>query len=373
MQTADFKDKTLLISGASGVTSRTIVRALRRSPMFAHTRLIGTDVCDNVYGLYEGLYACIYRVPPSSAGGAYRTAVQEVCTKECVDAAIVVPEPEVLYWCRHDMPVPAFLPPPRFAAEAISKANLYEKLRDTGLVPRFAILAREEILDGALADGRHGLGKLPLWLRDGSEGSTSGKGAICIQRVEEAAAWMTLNPDTRHFMVSEFLPGRNLACLLIYDTGRLIKTGCYERLQYFMGRTVISGVSGNISVGRLINDAQAVAVSTDAIARLCEMTGERMHGMVTVDLRTDAQDRPLITEINLRQVAAASAFAEVPGANLAEAQALATFGRFDLTGPLEVEFPPHNRILRDIDGLPRYVEHFEALDVGQCWPSRSEG
>ena len=50
---SEFYNKTLLITGACGVTSRTIVRALRRSPYFRHTRLIGTDVCDNPYGIYR--------------------------------------------------------------------------------------------------------------------------------------------------------------------------------------------------------------------------------------------------------------------------------------------------------------------------------
>jgi hypothetical protein len=55
-------------------------------------------------------------------------------------------------------------------------------------------------------------------------------------------------------MASEFLPGRNLACLLLFHAGRLIKLGCYERLVYFMGHTALSGVTGNIAQGRLIND-----------------------------------------------------------------------------------------------------------------------
>lgn len=365
MTDTDFDDRTLLITGACGVTSRTIIRALRRSRAFAHTRLVGTDICDNPFGLYEGLSERIYHVPPQRVGPAYREAIARICEAERVDAAIVVPEPEVLYWAEHDMPVPALLPPPRFAREAISKANLYRRLAGTDLVPRFAILSREEILAGALAAGTHDLGPLPLWLRDCSDGSTSGKGAICIEQPDEAIAWMTLNPGISHFMASEFLPGRNLACLLLYVDGRLVKLGCYERLAYFMAKAVISGVSGNISEGRLINDPQAVEASVRAVQALCELTGETMHGLVTVDLRTDAQDRPRITEINLRQVAASSAFAEVAGANMAEAQALATFGRADLAGPLEVAFPPNNRIFRDIDGLPIYVPDYQPLALGE--------
>jgi carbamoyl-phosphate synthase large subunit len=87
-------------------------------------------------------------------------------------------------------------------------------------------------------------------------------------------------------------------------------------------------------------------------------------------LRTDDEDAPRVTEINLRQVAAASAFSEVPGANLAEAQALATLGLTDDLGPLEVCFPPNNLLLRDIDGLPVFVPDYQELAIGQCHPGQ---
>lgn len=361
-----FNDHTLLVTGACGVTSRTLVRALRRSPRFARTRLIGTDICDNPYGVHEGLYERLWRVPRLDQPERYLDLMQHICHQEGVQAALVVPELEVQFWGRHEMPVPALLPPPRFSDLALSKARVHELLKDSGLVPGFALLDREAIAAGA-ADDWFGRG---AWMRDVSEGSTSGKGALQVHEPAQARAWLTLNPQTRRFMVSDYLPGRNLACLMLFHEGELVKTGSYERLEYFMARTAVSGVTGNISQGRLINDAAALAVSLEAVRRLCAHTGERMSGMVTVDLRCDAQDQPKVTEINLRQVAAASAFAQVPGANLAEAQALLTLGRPDLIGPREVQFSPTNRLLRDIDGQPIYLDHYEPLAVGCALDAR---
>lgn len=366
MPDTDFNDRTLLVTGACGVTSRTLVRALRRSPRFARTRLIGTDICDNPFALYEGLYERIWRVPRLNEPQRYLDLVARICERERVDAALVVPEPEVLFWAEHAMPVPALLPPPRFARLAISKARVYDALRGTGLVPEFELLTRDAILSGAGDDWfRRG-----AWLRDVGDGSTSGKGALQVHNLDEARAWMTLNPATDRFMVAQVLPGRNLACLLLYHDGQLLKTGSYERLEYFMARTAVSGITGNICKGRLVNDDAAQAVSLQAVERLCQATGERMTGQVTVDLRADAQGRPRVTEINLRQVAAASAFAQVPGANLAEALALVTLGRADLAGPREVLFNPDNRLLRDIDGVPVYVERYRELAVGEALDAR---
>jgi carbamoyl-phosphate synthase large subunit len=357
------RHRTILISGACGVTSRTVVRALRKSPLFDRTRLVGMDVCDNPYGLYEGLYDRVYRVSPCRDEASYQHQVESLCAQERVDAAIVIPEPEVLFWAEHAMPVPALLPPAGFSRRAISKATLYETLRETGWVPRHASCSREEIRAGQFA-GLDLQAGWPLWLRDASAGSTSGKGALCAANPAQAAAWMTLNPGCKQLMVNEYLPGRNLACLLLYAGGRLLKVGCYERLVYFMGHTAVSGVTGNIAQGRLCHEPEALSVAQQAIQSICALTGELMSGLVTVDFRLAADGRPLITEINLRPVAAASAFAEVPQGNLIEGLLLATLGEADAAGPLEAPVPPGNRILRDIDGAPIVVHDYVPLQLG---------
>ena len=350
----------ILITGACGVTSRTIARSLKKSTAFKEARLVGTDVCYNLYGLYEGLFDRIYKVPWYHTESEYEQAIGNICRYEGIDAAIVVPELEVLFWTKHPFPVTTLLPPPKFSRAVINKASLYQMLDGTGLVPKFTILGRNEIRSGSLGP----IAKPPFWMRDFSEGSTSGKGSIKIKQMDEATAWLTLNPTIKKFMVSEYLPGRNLACLLLFYKGRLIKIGCYERLEYFMAKTVISGVSGNISKGRLVNDRKAVETSIKAIEAISRFTGETMSGMVTVDLRSDATEKYLITEINLRQVAAASTFAEIPGANITEAHLFATLGKPELAGELEVTFPENNLILRDIDGVPILVPDFKPLSIG---------
>ena len=349
----------ILLTGACGVTSRAVARSLAMSDRFRDARLIGCDTCENVYGLYEGLCERIYRVP-SSRSPEYLGAIEALCAREQIDVAIIIPELEVLFWTENKMPVPALLPPPKFSRLAISKRSLYDLLRDTGLVPQYAIVTREEITQGSLG----GFTVFPVWLRDFSDGGTSGKGALQVHDVEEAKAWAILNRGIDRFMVSQLLPGRNLACLLLYYHGELLKVGVYERLEYFMGRVVPSGISGNISRGHLLNDTKTREVSERAVAFVTSHTGETMHGLVTVDLREDAAGIPMVTEINLRHVAATSAFASVPGANLAEAQLHAALAQPELAGPLEVPFSEGNLILRDIDGLPIWIPGREELAVG---------
>jgi carbamoyl-phosphate synthase large subunit len=291
----------------------------------------------------------------------YAGQVKTLIATEAIDLAIIVPEPEVLAWTDLDFPVPALLPPVEFARLAADKAKLYEVLEDTGLVPGFTIHSREELQLCKFADLSPG--EAPVWLRDHSVGSTSGKGALLVTNADELRAWVTLNPGISSFMISEFLPGRNFAQCMLFHEGKLLKTACYQRLEYFMGHLVPSGVSGNISRGRLVNEAAALENSLAAIEAVARQTGEEVHGLVTVDLRENEKGQPLITEINLRHTAATSAFA-AGGANMVEAHVLATLGRTADIDSSPVEFPPDNLILRDIDGAPLWVPHAEPIEIG---------
>lgn len=353
----------ILVTGACGVTSRSIVRALKSSHHFQQATFIGTDICDNLYGLAEGLYERIYRVGRVSDPD-YAPCMNRIIAQERIDLAIVIPELEVLFWSRHELAAPCLLPPPEFCELAGSKRALYESLSESGTVPVYQIAAREALLAGEFAP----TSGWPCWIRAHDIGSSSGHGSLLAHDVDELAAWAILHADIGSFMISEFLPGRNFACHLLYHHGNLIKTGTYERLEYFMSRTAPSGITGNITRGRLLNDDRVLATSRKAVEALCRMTGETMHGMVAVDLRENRHGLPMITEINLRHVACTSAFASA-GHNLAEAHALATLDRPEDGGPLQHDYPEGNLILRDIDGAALWVEELELPPVGQPFSS----
>jgi hypothetical protein len=349
----------IFVTGACGVTPRAIARSLRASSLFSDARLVGADRGGNWYGFYEGLYDRVYRVSEPSDPG-YEELIADLCHREAIDVAVVSPEAEVLFWSRREFPVPTLLPPPGFVEVAISKAKLYEALRETGLVPRHHLVGRDELLErqGIELDGG------PVWLRDYSETSSSGRGSIMVTEPGEAYAWAYLNPEIASFMVAEHLPGRNLACTLLFVDGELLKAACYERLEYFMGHLAASGVTGNINRGRLVNDERARALAEQAIRFVAERAGEPAHGLLTVDFREDRSGALKVTEINVRHVAATSALAS-GGANLAEAQILATLRRLDEIGEPVPHFPDDNVILRNIDGAPLWLTDYRELAVGE--------
>jgi carbamoyl-phosphate synthase large subunit len=349
----------ILVTGACGVTPRAIARSLRASTAFSDATLVGADRGGNWYGFYEGLYDRVYRVSQPSDPG-YAELLADICERERIDAALVGPEAEVLHWSGREFPAPTLLPPPGLVEIAISKGKLYEALRETGLVPRYQIVSRDDLLQRRGLDLAGG----PVWLRDYSDASSSGIGAIQVTEPEHAYAWAYLNPEIPSFMVAEHLPGRNIACSLLFHEDDVLKAGCYERLEYFMGHLAPSGVTGNINRGRLINDERTRALAEQAVRYVAGLTGDRAHGLLTVDLREDRAGALKVTEINVRHVAATSALA-AGGANLAEAQVLAALGRLDEIGEPVPHFSDDNVILRDIDGPPLWLTGYRELAVGE--------
>ncbi len=356
----------VLITGACGVTPRAIARSLRLSPLFAEARLVGVDRGGNWYGFYEGLYDRVYRVSDPDEPG-YAELIADICGREAIDAALVSPEAEVRFWSAREFPVPTLLPRHGLVEIAISKRKLYDGLRETGLVPSYAIVGRDELLDGRGLDLDGG----PVWLRDHSEASSSGIGSIQVSEPGEAHAWAYLNPEIPSFMVAEHLPGRNVACTLLFHEDSLLKAGCYERLEYFMGHLAVSGITGNINRGRLVDDERARALAEQAVRFVAGLAGEPAHGLLTVDFREDRTGALKVTEFNVRHVAATSALA-AGGANLAEAQLLAALGRLDEIGEPVPRFPADNVILRDIDGTPLLLTGYRELAVGEYAPDAPE-
>src|SRR4029078_3846851 len=314
--------------------------------------------CARVYGLSQ-------RGDPG-----YAELVADISERERIDAALVGPEAEVLFWSGREFPVPTLLPPPGLVAIAVSKGKLYDALRETGLVPRYRMVGREDLLERRGLDLDGG----PVWLRDYSEASSSGIGSIQVTEPEEAYAWAYLNPEIPSYMVAEHLPGRNIACSLLFHEDELLRAACYEGLEYFMGHLAVSGITGNINRGRLINDERARTLAEQAVRFVGGVAAEPAHGLLTVDLREDRTGALKVTEINVRHVAATSALAD-GGANMAEAQVLATLRRLGEIGAHDAHFPDDNVILRDIDGAPLLLTGSGELAVGEracsgapsCW------
>jgi carbamoyl-phosphate synthase large subunit len=185
-----------------------------------------------------------------------------------------------------------------------------------------------------------------------SSSGTSGLGSLKILNEDALRNWVLINPGVDTFLASEFLPGRNLACKLLYFGGKLVRAACAERVNYIMAKVAPSGITGNTSFGRLLNEPQLVSVAEKAMDYLFKETGAAKHGFFTVDFKEDATGKPMITEINVRHVAFTQCFAAA-GANFAEdtIRLLSGDSTFD-TNYFQYVFSDGLIFLRDVDCNP---------------------
>lgn len=352
----------ILVTGACGVTSRSVVRSLNTSSVFkGQCEFIGTDVCYLEYGIYEGLYSKVYKVPYFNDPN-YRPMMEKIIKENNVEYAIIIPEPEALYWSEHPFEVKFLAIPSKFGRSVLSKKSLYDSLAGKDYIPQYQVLAREAIM----SDPASVKLQYPMWIRDFAEGTTSGMGSYKAEDYEGLKAWAVINKKIPQFMLSQFLPGRNLACFTLFHNGKLLKYGVAERGKYLMAKVAVSGITGNTSKGKLLNDRAPVDVSLDAIKTITDKTDEQMNGLVVTDLKEDEKGNPYVTEINLRHVAFTSTFANA-GFNFSEFQMLILTGRENELSPEQtMKFSDDNVMLRDVDGLPIFLEHYREIGMGEC-------
>jgi carbamoyl-phosphate synthase large subunit len=162
------------------------------------------------------------------------------------------------------------------------------------------------------------------------------------------------------FLASEFLPGRNLACKLLYWEGKLLRGACGERVNYIMSKVAPSGITGNTSFGRLLNEKPLVETASKAMDFLFGKLGVERHGFFTIDFKENAQGEPLITEINVRHVAFTQCFAAA-GANFADDTVRLLLGEpIDKSFKI-YEFEKDLIFLRDVDSLPIIMKESQLM------------
>ena len=204
----------------------------------------------------------------------------------------------------------------------------------------------------------------PVWIRDASAGTASGKGSFKAENINELRAWAEINTGIDEFQLSQYLPGGNYGVFMIFNNGTLRKLAIAERIDYIMAKVAVSGITGNTCKGRLLNDDSIKKTALKAVDLICEETNSTMNGLVVCDMKADEKGVPLVTEINIRHVAFSSSFANA-GFNISEYQLLLALGRGDeLSEEVEMIFPKNNLILRDVDGQPIYIKDYKPLMEG---------
>lgn len=340
----------VLVTGVGGPTPRSFVKSIIHYSSIEGIDFIGTDINPLAMGLYQkDLFKHTYIVPPASSEN-YWSCIKEIIRKHQIDFAIILPELEVLEWSKQNelgkLPCKVLLPKHKLAELLIDKAKMTKVLSGLNIVPKSVEFSRDE---SDLEKIGESIG-YPYWVR--STSGSSGLGSLKIEDVPSLRNWIQINPKVKSFLASEFLSGRNLACKLLYYRGKLLRSAVAERVNYIMAKVAPSGITGNTSFGRLLNEPKLVEVATKAMDCMFIHSKSEKHGFFTVDFKEDSNGKPYITEVNVRHVAFTQCFA-AGGANFAEdtINLLTESKDFDYTYK-NYDFEKDLIFLRDVDELP---------------------
>jgi carbamoyl-phosphate synthase large subunit len=350
----------ILMTGVGGPTPRSFAHSLKFiGTQYRNAQLIATDTNRLAIGLYQNALFSHSYVIPRADDTAYWKVIEEIVEKHKIEAAVVLPELEVVEWSKRaqkgELPCKAFLPDPSINGILVDKAAMTEILMESGLVPPSVSFHRDSdklqlIFDELGSD---------FWVRSSS--GTSGLGSLRIDGLESLQNWIEINPGVQHFLASMFLPGRNLACKLLYWQGKLLRAACGERVNYIMAKVAPSGITGNTSFGRLLNEPELIDVAKKTMDLVFEYAKAPKHGFFTVDLKEDSAGRPFVTEINVRHVAFTQCFAAA-GANFAEDSLRLLMGDPSFTMDFKIyAFEPGTIFLRDVDERPIIMKEEDLL------------
>lgn len=349
----------ILITGVGGPTPRSFAIALKKYSNYKTYEIVATDINPLAIGLYQ--HELFYKsyIVPKATDPNYWEAIERIVMENQIEIAVILPELEVMEWSKRKdsgkLPCKVLLPDISIASLLVDKAKMTEILKDLDIVPPSVSFSRSENDLNKVFDQ---LGN-DFWVRSSS--GTSGLGSLRVDSPNSLKNWIQINPGVQQFLASKFLPGRNLACKLLYFNGKLLRSACGERVKYIMAKVAPSGITGNTSFGRLLNEPELVNSAIRAMDHLFEKSGAHKHGFFTVDFKEDGNGKPYITEINIRHVAFTKCFA-AGGANFAEDTIRLLDGDNTFMNDYKMyEFEKDLIFLRDVDNTPILMKESDLL------------
>jgi carbamoyl-phosphate synthase large subunit len=351
--------KRLLITGAGSGPTNSLIRSLRAGdPSLV---VLG---CHHDRFLLKKSAADANFVVPAADAPTFVEAIGRLVQRERVD--LVVPNSDLdvraVSDARAHLGCRTFLPRKAVVDLCQDKYELAVFLRDRGLpAPETYPVTDIASIAGIFDRLRHP----PLaWCRIRT--GTGSRGAIPVKRAEQAASWIRYWQEMRgvavtDFIISEYLPGRDLTCESLWDDGTLILIKTVERLTYFGGAERPSGVSSNAALAKTIAEP-ALAATCAAVVRAVDPAAS---GLFSVDLKEDPRGVARVTEINIGRVLSTTNLFDLAGKhNMALAYIRTALGEPPLFRN-EYDAPEDYYFVRDLDTLPDIVhadDLFEGID-----------
>jgi len=335
----------ILITGAGGSAAFNFRDAISLADR--DHRVVATDVSPYHLELIDA--DAKYLVPPVRDPG-YLDAINDIIEAESIDFVHPQPDVEVAFLAEHygELRAPTFLPDHRAVELCHDKMAFNAHLRRHGVpVPEAMHITGADDLRTALESLTRSNER--VWLR-AIRGAGS-RASLPINSFYQGDAWIDYwrsfrGIDYGDFMASEYLPGAELAWQSLWYEGNLVTSQARQRIEYIFGNLTPSGQSSSPSVARTVNRADVNKAGESAVRTV----SDRPHGVYCVDLKCNADDDPLVIEINIGRFFTTSNFFAHAGLNMPDMYVQLGLGRaLDSAPPVYDPLPENLYWVRMID------------------------
>lgn len=297
--------RTILVTGAGGNASQNFLKSL------SGYRTIGVDI--NKYHLATA-NVDVRILGSGCASPEYVGELNAVIDREGVE--VVHPQPDIevetISLHRGEIHAKTFLPKHESIVLCHDKYRTNQRLKDRGVpVPKSYLVERTEDIPEILSS----FNTKTAWCR--AVRGAGSRAALPVKTARQAEEWIRYwrenrSLESKDFMLSEFLPGKEYAFQSVWHNGSLVCSAARERMEYMFGNIMPSGQSSSPSVAKSVHNQQ---VNKNAV-RAILATGTPQNGIYCVDMKENAEGEPCVTEINIGRFFTTSDFFTKAGCNM---------------------------------------------------------
>jgi len=300
-------EKRILIPGAGGPGAVNLTRSLQAAPEKIFT--VGMDA--SPFYIHLALTDEKVLVPRADNEAKYVDAVKRIIKEYGIN--FIMPnssiEMAVLTRYKEDFGVETYLPSLRAQEIAASKHETWKTWSKQGIpVPQTMVINEEKDVEKAfdLIKTR------PIWFRGaGIPGKGIGGAQLACKNVRQAVGWVDFHNGWGNFLASEFLPGRNLTFIGIYEHGRLVMSQGRQRDAYVIPHVNPAGITGAPAISHTIHDTYINSLGERATLAI----DPDFTGVGFVDFKVSEDGRALPTELNAGRFGTTNHFYTAAGAN----------------------------------------------------------
>lgn len=301
---------------------------------------------------------------PPQNDSSFRAWLDAVCGTYEIDVIHSQPEQGVLWLAQqhhspvYKLPAATFLPDSRVILNCQDKFETSWRWAKAELRPSpvVRIEAEDQLVEAVNQFG------LPFWLR--ATRGAGARGATPCDSIDVAVNWMRYweaRGVDWEWIAEEYLPGRDYAWTSIWYEGALLVSQGRERIEYIYPHLAPSGRTGTPTVAVTVHDDRVNDVASEAVLAI----DEKPHGVYCVDLREDADNSVVPTEINAGRFFTTSHFYTEAGCNFADITIQCALGEPDWKLPSINALPEGLWWVRHIDCPAVLVTNQEMAEIAE--------